>query len=159
MLKIEVLALGNLKEKYWKDAIAEYQKRLKRFCKFEIIELKEESISDMPSHNEIEIALSKEAIQLLKKIQKDDYVVALAIDGEQQTSEGFAKTIGKFEQMGKKIIFIIGSSHGLSQSVYERANIKVSCSKMTFPHQMLRLIFIEQLYRGYKINRNEKYHK
>lgn len=159
MLKIEIIALGNLKEKYWVDAVSEYRKRLSRYCNLTITEIKESPIPDNASQVLIDQALMKEAEMILKKIKPTDYVIALAIKGKQFDSETFASEINKFEALGKKIVFIIGSSHGLSKIMYNRAQIEISFSKMTFPHQMIRLIFLEQLYRGYKINNNEKYHK
>jgi len=159
MLKVELLALGNLKEKYWQDACAEYIKRLSRYCKFVTNQCKELSVKDNPTAAEITQLLNKEAESLLKRIQPNDYVVCLAIDGEMPTSEKLAKKLGTFAQQGQKIIFIIGSSHGLAEKIYKRANWRLSFSNMTFPHQMMRVIFLEQLYRGFKINNNENYHK
>ncbi|MGL5042680.1 MAG: 23S rRNA (pseudouridine(1915)-N(3))-methyltransferase RlmH [Culicoidibacterales bacterium] len=159
MLKVEIIAMGNLKEKYWVDAINEYRKRLTRYCKLTIIELKEATINENASNATIEHGLNKEASIILTKIKPEDFVIALAIRGQMFTSEFFARELQKFEQKGKKIIFVIGSSHGLHADIYKRSNMEISCSAMTFPHQMIRLIFIEQLYRAYKINKNEKYHK
>jgi len=159
MLKVKLITVGNLKEKYWKDAVAEYQKRLQRYVQLEIVELKEERIKEQPSKVEIQQALDKEAVQIMKRVASDDYVVCLAIKGRSFSSEQLAEELAKFEQFGKKVIFIIGSSHGLANSIYQRTNLQVSFSRMTFPHQMMRVIFLEQLYRGYKILKNENYHK
>ena len=159
MLKVKLITVGTLKEKYWKDAVSEYEKRLKRYAQVEIIELKEERTKDNASQHEIEQALEKEAEKMYGKINQQDFVICLAIKGEMLSSEALATKIIALEQLGKTIVFIIGSSHGLAPSIYERANMQLSFSKMTFPHQMMRVIFLEQLYRAYKIKHNESYHK
>lgn len=159
MLKVKLIVLGNLKEQYWKDAELEYVKRLSRYAQLETSEIKEQRIKDKPSESEIKQALEKEAEFILKKIAADDYVVCLAINGKMLSSEELATQINDYEMLGKNVVFIIGSSHGLAEAIYQRANAQISFSKMTFPHQMMRIIFLEQLYRAYKINNNEQYHK
>lgn len=159
MLKVDLLVVGSLKEKYWKDASLEYQKRLSRYCQLKLIEIKEEYLKDNAHQADIDRALQKEAETITKKITGTDYVVVLAIAAKQLSSEEFAKTVQKYENLGKKIVIIVGSSHGLAPSIYERADMQISLSLMTFPHQMIRIFFLEQLYRAYKINNNEKYHK
>jgi len=159
MLKVKLIVVGNLKEKYWREASAEYEKRLGRYVDLELVEVKEARMKDKVSDADIASALEKEAEQILKQINATDYVVVLAINGNMLTSEQVAEQVAAWEQNGKRIVFIIGSSHGLAQSVVRRANFKFSFSKMTFPHQMIRIFLLEQIYRGYKILRNETYHK
>lgn len=158
-MNIECIVLGNLKEKYWQDAAKEYLKRLSRFCKMTVREYKEVRLPEKPSDANINQALEKEAQLILKTINDNDHVIVLAIKGKQFTSEKFATEIDKLKMQGKKIIFIIGSSHGLSDTIYKRANQLISFSEMTFPHQFARIILLEQVYRAFKINANESYHK
>lgn len=159
MLKIKLLTVGNLKEQYWREAANEYQKRLQRYVQLEMLSIKEERLKDDPSAAEIEQALMKEGQQLMKQLRPTDYVVSLAIQGKEFSSETFAQKFAHWEQSGKRIVFIIGSSYGLAQTIIERSDLQVSFSKMTFPHQMMRIIFLEQLYRSYKILHAETYHK
>jgi len=159
MLKVKLFTVGNLKESYWRDASAEYEKRLKHYIDLEVVEIKEVRIKDKASHTDIVNALNKEATTILQHINVTDYVVSLAVDGKMFTSEQISELIQGWEQNGKRIIFVIGSSHGLAQSIGHRADLKLSCSPMTFPHQMIRIFLLEQVYRGYKILRNETYHK
>ena len=149
-MNITILCIGKLKEKHWIDASAEYVKRLGKYCVLQIDELKE---SDKDDRDE-------EGVNLLKKIKKDDYVIALQIEGTETDSEGLASKIEALSIAGKsKVIFIIGGSEGLSKEVIDRADHSLSFSKMTFPHQMMRVILLEQIYRSFKIIKNEKYHK
>jgi len=159
MLKVKIISVGNLKEQYWRQAAAEYEKRLKRYIDLEIIEIKEARIKDKPSAAEISQGLDKEASEIIKQIHITDYVVVLALAGKMFSSEQFADIIDNWEQHGKRIIFVIGSSYGLATSIAERADLVLSFSKMTFTHQMIRIFLLEQVYRGYKILRNETYHK
>ena len=155
---IRIIAVGKVKEKYLMDAINEYLKRLSKFTKIEIIEVKDE-ITEASSENEINKIKNIEGERILSKI-KDDYVIALDIKGEELDSIEFKDKIEKLNTSGvSKITFVIGGSLGLSMGVLERANYKLSFSKMTFPHQLFRVILLEQIYRAYKILNNETYHK
>ena len=159
-MKIRIICVGKLKEKYLKDAIDEYAKRLGRFCTFDIVELNDEKIPDNASKSECDIVLKKEADSILKKISKDSYVVSLCVEGKSISSEEFAKKIGDITLSGKSTIdFIIGGSLGLDKSVKARCDFRLSFSSFTFPHQLMRLILTEQIYRAFKINSNEEYHK
>jgi 23S rRNA (pseudouridine1915-N3)-methyltransferase len=159
MLKVKVITVGNLKEKYWRDASSEYEKRLSRYVDLTVIEVKEARIGEKASAAEITQALNKEATEILKHMNPTDFVVSLAIEGKMFSSETFSALIARWEQAGQRIIFVIGSSHGLGRSIDERANLQLSVSNMTFPHQMIRIFLLEQVYRGYKILRHETYHK
>lgn len=159
-MNINIIAIGDVKEKYLRDAIKEYEKRLKPYANLSIIELSEEKLSNNPSDAEIIQAMDKEGERILEKINPRAFVFALCIEGKQITSEEFSH---KIDQVGLDgyghISFIIGGSNGLSQEVKMRANHKLSFSKMTFPHQLMRVVLLEQVYRAYKISRNEPYHK
>lgn len=159
-MKITILAVGKVKEKYFTGAIQEYSKRLGRYCKLEIVEVADEKTPDRASEREEELIREKEAQRLQKYIREDAYVIALAIDGQQTTSEGFADKIHTLGLKGQShIIFVIGGSIGLAPSVLQRADEKLSFSKMTFPHQLMRVVLLEQIYRGYRIIHGEPYHK
>jgi len=157
MVKINIITVGSLKEKYLRDAIAEYQKRLSRFFKVTIIELDEAYLPQSPAPVDIERALEKEADAILRRFSGGAHV-ALCVEGGQLSSEEFAATISRLETAGS-IDFVIGSSHGLSERVKSACSRRLSFSKMTFPHQLMRLILCEQIYRACKINHNESYHK
>lgn len=159
-MKITVLCVGKLKESFFNDAVKEYKKRLSAFSKTEVIEVEDEKTPDKASDATNEKIKETEGKRLLKAIKDDALVVALAIDGKQMSSEAFADFIEKTGVGGTgHIIFIIGGSLGLSQEVLNRADVKISFSKMTFPHQLMRVILMEQIYRGYKIISNQPYHK
>jgi 23S rRNA (pseudouridine1915-N3)-methyltransferase len=159
-VNIGIISIGRLKEKYLKQGIAEYLKRLGPYAKVEIIELPDEKAPENLSEAEMEQVKRAEGERILSKIAYDTHVIALAIDGKQQSSEELAKTIDQLATYGKsKIAFVIGGSLGLSNEVLSRADAKLSFSKMTFPHQLMRLILLEQVYRAFKINRGEPYHK
>jgi 23S rRNA (pseudouridine1915-N3)-methyltransferase len=159
-VNISLLTIGKLKEKYLKQGIDEYLKRLTAYAKVEVIELPDEKAPEQLSEIEMEQVKDKEGERLLAKISPDTYVIALAIEGKQRSSEELADMIDKLATYGKsKIAFVIGGSLGLSKDVLNRADEKLSFSKMTFPHQLMRLILLEQVYRAYRINRNEPYHK
>lgn len=159
-MNISLLTIGKLKEKYLKQGIDEYLKRLTAYAKVEVIELPDEKAPEQLSEIEMEQVKNKEGERLLAKISPDTYVIALAIEGKQRSSEELADMIDKLATYGKsKITFVIGGSLGLSKDVLNRADEKLSFSKMTFPHQLMRLILLEQVYRAYRINRNEPYHK
>lgn len=150
---IKLLCVGKLKEKYFQDAVAEYEKRLSKYTKLRMIE-----VADC-SYDDIEKVKEKEGEELLKHIDERDYVITLAIEGKQLDSLSFAKTLDRLEMQEKNLCFVIGGSYGLSSSVLKRSQMSLSFSSMTFPHQLFRVLFLEQLYRAYKINNNEKYHK
>lgn len=160
MIKINIICLGRLKEKYLRDAAAEYEKRLSGFAKVQIIEMEPERLSDNPSDSEIEAALKTEADKILKKIEQGSYTAAMCIEGRQMTSEEFSGLITEKMNSGTGVFnFIIGSSCGLHELVKKAADLKFSFSKMTFPHQLFRIMLEEQLYRAFKIRDGGKYHK
>lgn len=159
-MKIKIICLGKLKEKYLKDGIAEYTKRISRFATVEIIELQDEKIPDNASDAECEKIKATEGKKILSKIKNDEYIYSLCVEGTQLCSEDFAKDIEKAALSGfNTITFIIGGSLGLSNEVKNISHKKLSFSLMTFPHQLMRLILTEQIYRCFKINANEQYHK
>ncbi len=159
-MNITIITVGKLKEKYLKQGIEEYLKRLTAYAKVEIIELPDEKAPETLSDIEMIQIKDKEGERILSKINPDAHVIALAIEGKMKTSEELADTIDKLGTYGKsKITFVIGGSLGLSQQVMKRADEALSFSKMTFPHQLMRLILVEQIYRAYRIMRGEPYHK
>ena len=159
-MKISILTVGKIKEKYLKDAIAEYSKRLSKYCKLEIIEVADEKTPDNASEIVEEQIRSKEAERLLKHVKDGAYVVTLEINGKQLTSEQFADKIEMLGIQGTShIIFVIGGSIGLGHDVLEKSNYALSFSKMTFPHQLMRVVLLEQIYRSYRIINGEPYHK
>ena len=159
-MKITVLTVGKIKEKYLRDAIAEYTKRLSRYCKREIIEVADEKTPDNASENAEEMIRQKEAERLLKYIREDAYLITLEIGGKQLTSEEFSEKIEKLGIQGTShIIFVIGGSIGIGKAILEKSDYALSFSKMTFPHQLMRVILLEQIYRGYRIMSGEPYHK
>ncbi|MGG0717543.1 23S rRNA (pseudouridine(1915)-N(3))-methyltransferase RlmH [Robertmurraya massiliosenegalensis] len=159
-MNISIITVGKLKEKYLKQGIDEYLKRLSSYAKVEVIEVADEKAPEELSTTEMIQVKNKEGDRILAKIHPDTYVIALAIEGKQKSSEELADTLDKLATYGKsKIAFVIGGSLGLSQEVLQRADEKLSFSKMTFPHQLMRLILVEQVYRAYRINRGEPYHK
>ncbi len=159
-MKITVITVGKIKEKYLKDAIAEYSKRLSKYCKLEIIEVADEKTPDNASEVVEDSIRSKEAERILKYVKDDAYVITLEIGGKQLSSEELADKIDKLGIQGTShIIFIIGGSIGLGKEVLNKSNYALSFSKMTFPHQLMRVILLEQVYRSYRIISNEPYHK
>lgn len=159
-MNFQIIALGKLKEKYLTDAIREYEKRISGFAKLSIIELEPVRISENPSETEITAALDTEADKILSKIPKDSLIIAMCIEGKQFDSETFAKKLNDSAINGKSnVVFIIGSSHGLSDKIKNIAQIKMSMSEMTFPHQLARVMLCEQIYRALTIINNRKYHK
>lgn len=159
-MNISVVTVGKLKEKYLKQGIEEYTKRLSAYAKIEIIEVPDEKAPEEMSEAEMEQVKKKEGERILAKVSTDAHVIALAIEGKKQSSEELAANLDRLALHGKsKIAFIIGGSLGLSGEVLSRANEKLSFSKMTFPHQLMRLILVEQIYRAFRINRGEPYHK
>ena len=159
-MRISVVTVGKIKEKYLKMAIDEYAKRLSKYCKLEFIEVNDEKTPDNASEIVNEKIKDIEGERILNNVKKDSYVIALAIEGKQLTSEELADKMDKLAVTGNSnITFIIGGSLGLSKSVLDRADYKLSFSKMTFPHQLMKVILLEQIYRSYRINKNEPYHK
>lgn len=158
-MNITVICVGKIKEKFFSDAIGEYLKRLSRFAKCEIIELRDEKIPDNASQKECEQILEKEGRAILAKIPKGSYVIPLCIEGEQLSSPAFADKIKYISMEASHIVFIIGGSLGLWDEVKKAARFKLSFGKMTLPHQLMRVVLLEQLYRCFKILANESYHK
>lgn len=159
-MKIDLICVGKLKEKYLVQAIAEYSKRLSRYCKLNIIELADEKTPDNASEKEELMIKQKEGEKILAQIKEGAYVVALALDGKMISSEELAAFMAERGVRGEShLVFLIGGSLGLSDEVLKRANYKLCFSKMTFPHQLFRVMLLEQVYRAYRINGNEPYHK
>lgn len=160
MLNITIIAVGKLKEQYLRDASAEYQKRLSAFCKLSIIEIPPEKLSDNPSAKEIENALNNEAKKIIEKIPKGAKVYSMCIEGKQRSSEELSEEIDNLAVEGaSNIVFIIGGSFGLSDEVKKLSAFRLSMSKMTFPHQIARIMLLEQIYRAMQISIGTKYHK
>ncbi len=160
MIGVNIICEGKLKEKYLRDACDEYKKRLGAFCKLNITELSPRRLSDNPSPAEIENALAAEGKEILSKIPSNSYVYAMCIEGSQLPSEKLAMKIAQNAVDGSgSITFIIGGSFGLSEEVKKRADFRLSMSQMTFPHQLARVMLLEQLYRAFNINNGGKYHK
>ena len=161
MLKINIICIGKIKEKYFTDAVGEYAKRLTAFCKFSVVELNEERIrSNTPNEAQIAEVIEAEGRRILQKIGASDYVAAMCIEGKLLSSEELSETLDKAALSGKSTVdFIIGSSYGLSDEVKRRADLRLSMSKMTFPHQLARVILSEQIYRAFEISTDGKYHK
>ena len=154
MISLELICVGKIKEKYLDDAICEYNKRIKPYCNLKITEIKEINTLDMNKN------LIEEGKNILSYINDNDYVITLEIEGKMLDSVAYAKLIeNHYTYDNRKIVFVIGSSDGLSNDVKERSNYKLSFSKMTFPHQLMRVIFLEQTYRAFAIINNIKYHK
>ena len=159
-MKISILSVGKVKEGYFRDAITEYSKRLSKYCKLEIIEVADEKTPDRASEVVCEQIKGKEAQRLMRHVREDAYVIALAIEGKQLDSVELAQKIDQLGITGKsQIQFVIGGSLGLHESLPKRADYKLSFSKMTFPHQLMRVILLEQIYRSYRIIAGEPYHK
>ncbi|WP_205030008.1 23S rRNA (pseudouridine(1915)-N(3))-methyltransferase RlmH [Streptococcus porcinus] len=159
-MKVKIISVGKLKEKYLKDGITEYQKRLSRFCQFEIIELIDEKTPEKASQAENTKILAKEAERIQKKIGSRDFIIALAIEGKQFSSEVFSQQITNITVQGySTITFIIGGSLGLDVSLKKRANVLMSFGLLTLPHQLMRLVLIEQIYRAFMIQEGSPYHK
>ena len=159
-MKITLITVGKIKEKYLKDAIAEYTKRLSKYCKLDIVEVADEKTPDNASEIVEDSIRAKEAERILKYVKEDAYIITLEIQGKQLTSEELADKIDKLGVQGKShIVFIIGGSIGLGEVVLKKSNYALSFSKMTFPHQLMRVILLEQIYRSYRIINGEPYHK
>lgn len=159
-MNITILCVGKIKEKYFRDALAEYEKRLARYCKFNIVEVPDEECPENASEAEVDAVKRKEGERLLSKIPGNSYVITLEIKGKKKDSISFAKGLESLMVNGiSDITFIIGGSVGLSLDVSKRANEKLSFSDMTFPHQLMRVILAEQIYRAERILHHEPYHK
>jgi 23S rRNA (pseudouridine1915-N3)-methyltransferase len=159
-MKIKIISVGKLKEKYLKIGIDEYLKRLTSYANVEVLEVNDEKAPENLSEKELVIIKNTEGRNILTRIHKDDYVIALAIEGKMISSEELSIKLNNYMTYGQsKICLVIGGSNGLSDEVYLRANELISFSKMTFPHQLMRLILLEQIYRAFRIIKNEPYHK
>lgn len=159
-MNVKIFCVGKIKEKFYRDAIDEYVKRLSKYCSVSVAEVPDEKTSENASDTEIDIVKDKEGERLLKHINDRDFVIALAILGKQMDSVAFSKYIEDLGIQGKSsLVFVIGGSLGLSDNVLKRADYQISFSKMTFPHQLMRVILSEQIYRAMRIMKNEPYHK
>ncbi len=160
MQNINIICLGRLKEQWLKSACAEYEKRLNGMCSLAVIELEPVALPQAPSQKQIEDALLKEAVMIEKRIQKNSFTIAMCIEGKQLSSEELSEKLRIAAVGGKSAVnFIIGSSYGLADRIKQLADLKLSMSKMTFPHQLARVMLSEQIYRAYSISAGTKYHK
>ena len=159
MLNINVVCIGKLKEKYLKDAINEYSKRLSKYCKLSICELGDEKIPDKLYPKLVEEIKTKECNNILNHIKKDSFIIALDLNGKEFTSEEFSQKIETISMENSTITFIIGGSLGLTRDLLEMCNLKICFSKLTFPHQLIRVFLLEQLFRSFKIQNGETYHR
>lgn len=159
-MNIMIVCVGKIKESFYREAVSEYEKRLSRYCKLQIMEVSDEKTPDQATENEEDLIRRKEADRIMKLVKEDAYVIALAIQGKKLDSVAFSDLLQKLGIQGKSnIVFIIGGSLGLHDSVLKRADYLLSFSDMTFPHQLMRVILSEQIYRGYRIMNGEPYHK
>ena len=159
-IKVTVISVGKVKDKYLQLGVEEFKKRLSRFCKLELIEVKDEALAERASEKDLDIVLEKEGKLIQSKLSDAPYIFVMDINGEQLTSEKLAGKMQHIATYGQShVVFIIGGSVGLSEEVKKRADMKLSFSKMTFPHQLFKLMLLEQVYRAFKINSNESYHK
>ena len=159
MIQVTLITVGNLKEGYWRDAVSEYEKRLSAFCQPKLVQLKEARLSDNPSEGEIRAALATEGKEILAAIPPRAFCVTLCVEGKQFSSEALAKKLEDALQESSHLCFIIGSSHGLSEQVKRACDVRLSVSKLTFPHQLMRLMLTEILYRSLTITAGKRYHK
>ena len=159
MTRITLISVGTLKEDYLKDAVGEYKKRLSQYARVDEVEIKEERINNEDNRVEIDSALSREADKILAAIPKDAYKIALCVEGKQYSSEELAALIGAGCDRGGKIALVIGSSYGLSEKVKKECDVRLSFSKLTFPHQLMKVILFESLYRSFTILNGKRYHK
>lgn len=159
MLQVTLIAVGNLKEAYWRDALSEYEKRLRTFCNLEMTILKESKLPDDPTENEIRMSLDDEAKRILTAIPPRAYRIALCVEGKQFSSEVLSKKLESAANEHGSICLIIGSSHGIAQKVKDVCDLRLSVSELTFPHQMMRVMLLEILYRCFSIQKGTKYHK
>ena len=159
MLSINIICVGKLKERYLRDAIDEYSKRMKPLCKLEIIELPEEWIADNPSAAEIQRTITLESERITAKLNKSDYVIAMCVEGRNISSEELSSRLEDISMTHSTVDLIIGGSWGLSDELKARSDFKLSMGKMTFPHQLCRVMLLEQIYRAFQISKGTKYHK
>ena len=159
MLSVKIITVGTLKEAYWRDAVTEYSKRLSAFCKLTIVQLKEAKLPDSPSEKEIYAALESEAGAILSEISPRAYKIAMCVEGKQMPSEKLSQTLEKISSQTSEVCFIIGSSFGLSDKVKLSSDLRLSVSELTFPHQLLRVMLLESIYRAFNITAGTKYHK
>ena len=159
MVSVKIITVGTLKEGYLRDASAEYAKRLSGFCKLTEVNLKEERLSDSPSDGEIKNALSKEGDAILAQMPKKAFKIALCVEGKQLSSEELAEKLDTVAQTHGELCLVIGSSHGLDDKVKNACDMRLSVSKLTFPHQLMRVILLEAIYRGFNILKGTHYHK
>jgi len=160
MLQVKLICVGKMREKYYTEAFAEYAKRLGAYCRLDCPEIQETRLSDAPSEKEISAALDREAAAILRAVPNDAFLVALCVEGDVLSSEALARLIARREGSGRpKLCFVVGGSFGLSPAVKARADLRLSMSAMTFPHHLARIMLIEQIYRGFKINEGSSYHK
>lgn len=160
MLGVKIICVGKMRERFYTDAYTEYTKRLGGYCRVETVEVTEQKLPEAPSPAQISAALEKEAAEVSKAIPKDAYAVALCVEGRQMSSEDMAQLIEERENSGRpRLCFIIGGSFGLSETVKKQVQLRLSMSKMTFPHHLARVMLAEQIYRGFKISEGSKYHK
>lgn len=157
-MKIKIVCVGKIKENSLTNLIEEYLKRLSKYVNVEVIEIKEANLKSL-SMKDIDLALNQEGSNILNYVRKEDYLISLCIEGKALDSISVASLIDELRGSGKDIVFVIGSSYGLSEEVKRRSDLKLSFSKMTFPHQLMRLILLEQIYRSFKIINHETYHK
>ncbi len=160
MLAVKLICVGRMREKFYTEAFAEYRKRLGAYCKFECVEIAEQRLGDDPTPGEIAAALEKEAAEIEKAIPADACLVALCVEGQEKSSEELAALVREREGSGRpRLCFVIGGSCGMSERVKARADLKLSMSRMTFPHHLARVMLAEQIYRAFKINEGSRYHK
>ena len=160
MQKVTIICTGKLKEKFYLDAAAEYAKRLSRFCTLTILELPEERLPESPSPAQIEAALAREADAVRAKLAAGCLLIAMCVEGQERSSEALARYLAEAAARGAgHIVFLIGSSYGMHPSLKQQADLRLSMSPMTFPHHLLRVMLLEQIYRAYQINAGSKYHK
>ena len=159
MLNVNMICVGRLKESYLRDAVEEYTKRMRPLCKLTVLELPEERVGENPSPAEIQKTVSAEGERIMQKLGKSDYVVAMCVEGKNISSEELSKKLDDIRQLAGTVDFVIGGSWGLSDALKARADFKLSMGKMTFPHQLFRVMLLEQIYRAFQISRGTKYHK
>ena len=159
MLNIQIICVGKVKETYLKEAILEYSKRLSKYIKLDILELPDEKIPDKINDNIIETIKTKECNNIINHLKKDSYVIALDLKGKEFSSEEFSKNLDKISMENSHITFIIGGSLGLTKDLLNMCNQKICFSKMTFPHQLIRVFLLEQIFRAFKISNGETYHR
>ena len=159
MQTIQIICVGKLKETYLKEAILEYSKRLSKYIKLDILELPDEKIPDKINNNIMDLVKSKECNNILNHLKKDSYIIALDLKGKQFSSEEFSKNLEEISMENSHITFIIGGSLGLTDELLNKCNQKICFSKMTFPHQLIRVFLLEQIFRAFKISNGETYHR